>query len=210
METLIPLTAIDPWRLATFKRLSRRSLKKAQAALSDSYTEWWQHQQELVFSLPASGQELFNKMARWIESKRRPIHPSQAHLAQLCGCSVRTVTRHIRQFKALGLIEQRRHRWQDPGGRWHEGSSYYSLPPPPPDPEQWVAGLGGLLKAAEEAIADRIDKTGVQTLLKARQIQKKEGLRPFFDQKQDPKGGWKRPGPILSRMLALGTIKRQE
>ena len=210
MATLTPLTAIDPRRLAALMRLSARARKKARAALSDSYTAWWQHQRELVFSCPASGQELFNKLATWIERAGEPVYAGQEHLAKLCGCHVRTVTRNLRHLKAVGLIEQRRRRWQDKRGRWHEASSLYSLPPPPPDAEQEVAGLRGLLRAAELALAHRIDKTGVQTLPKARQTQNKVASGPRLGRKQDPNGDWKRPGPILTRMLALGTIRMQE
>lgn len=207
METLTPLTAIDPRRLAALMRLSHRARQDALAALT--YATWWQRQRELLFSCTRLTQVLYNRLAPWIEEAGEPVYAGQKYLAKLCRCSLKSVSRGISELKAFGLIEQRRRRWQDQRGRWHEASSLYSLPAPPAAPEQAAAGLRGLLKAVEVALAHRKDKTDVQTPPKTRQIQKKEGLRSVFDQKQDPKGSWKRPGPILSRMFALGTVKMQ-
>lgn len=210
METRIPLTAIDPRRHAALMRLSDRARQEALAVVSDAALPRWKCRSELVLTCPKLGQRLYHKLATWIEKAGEPVYASQAYLAKLCRCSLSTVTRNLRQLKALGLIEQRRRQWQDKQGRWHEATSLYALPPAPPAPEQWAATLRGLLKAAQEAVAHRIVKNSGQTLSKTKPIQKKEGLRPLVHQKQDPKGGWQRPGPILSRMLALGTIKRQE
>lgn len=210
METLIPLTAIDLRRMAAFTRVSTKARQTALETLSETSTPWWQRQRELLKSCTKSAILLWDELAPWIERVGEPVYPSHEHLAKICRCSVKTVGRGLSQLVAFGLLNKRRRRWQDARGRWHEASSLYSLPPPPPDGEQMLAALQGLLKAAEEAIAHRKDKNGGQTPSKTRQTHKKEGLRPFFNQKQDQKGSWKRPGPILSRMLALGTVKRQE
>lgn len=210
MATLIPLTAIDPRRQAALMRLSDRARQDALAVVSDSDLPRWKCPSELLLTCPKLGQRLYTKLATWIKKAGEPVYASQAYLAKLCGCSLSTVTRNLSQLKALGLIEQRRRQWQDKQGRWHEATSLYSLPPAPPAPEQWAATLRGLLKAAQEAVAHRIVKNRVQTLPKTKPIQKKEGLRPRFHQKQDPKGGWKGPGPILRHMIALGSVKLQE
>ena len=131
MATHTPLTAIDLRRLAALKRMSGRARQMAQEVLSDTSTPWWKRQRELLKSCTKSAILLWNELGPWIEKADQPVFPSQEHLAKLCRCSVRTVTRGLSELKAFGLIEQRRRRWQDKRGRWHEASSLYSQPPRP-------------------------------------------------------------------------------
>ena len=213
MEIRTPLKAMHPARqLAALMRLSRRARRLFLQALER--VTWWQRRRELIRALRGTVRHLYDELAEWIEREGQPVFAGRAYLAQLCGCTPRTVTRCIRELIALGLIERRRRRWQDTRGRWHEGSSLYSLPTPPsPDGdggERDAAVLRGLLRTAEQATPYRVDIFGHHTPLKTKKTLNKVASGPRLDRKQIQKGGWERPGPILSRMIALGSVKLQE
>ena len=214
MATLTPLTAIHPARrLAALMRLSRRARRRILRALSRRYTTWAQRKRRLIKSLSATTRDIYYELADWIERKGQPVFAGREYIADACDCHPDTVTKAVRQLVALGLLLVRERRYQDKRtGRWHQASNLYALPGPLSEPAQ--DRLRRLTQEAEQRhVLGRLDRVGQspeQTQINTKKTLNKVASGPCLDQKQDQKGGWERPGPILSRMIALGSVKLQQ
>lgn len=214
METHPPLTANHPARrLAALMRLSRRARRRILRALSQRYATWAQRKRRLIKSLSATTRDIYYELADWIERKGQPVFAGRAYIAAACDCHPDTVTKAVRKLVALGLLLVRERRYQDKRtGRWHQGSNLYALPGPLSEPAQ--GRLRRLTHEAEQRHAlgrrHRIGQSSEQTQLNTKKTLNKVASGPCLDQKQDQKGSWERPGPILSRMIALGSVKLQQ
>lgn len=215
MATLTPLTAIHPARrLAALMRLSRRARRRILRALSQRYATSVQRKRQLIRSLSATTRDIYYELADWIERKGQPVFAGRKHIADACDCHPDTVTKAVRKLVALGLLLVRERRYQDKRtGRWRQASNLYALPAgPPSEPEQ--DRLRRLTHEAEQRHArgrlDRVGQSSEQTQVNIKKTLNKVAAGAYLEQKQDTKGGWERPGPILSRMLALGSVKLQE
>jgi len=215
VEIRTPLKAMHPARrLAALMRLSRRARRRILRALSRRYATWAQRQRKLIKWLSATTRHIYEELADWIRREGQPVFPSRAYIADACDCHPDTVTKAVRELVALGLLLVRERRYQDKRtGRWRQASNVYALPAGPPS-ELEQDRLRRLTQEAEQRCAHsprhRIGQTPGQTQGYTKKTRNKVASGPRLDRKQVQKGGWERPGPILSRMIALGSVKLQE
>lgn len=214
MEIHTPLKAIHPARrLATLMRLSRRARRRILRALSRRYTTWAQRQRKLIKWLSATTRHIYEELADWISREGQPVFPSRAYIADACDCHPDTVTKAVRELVALGLLLVRERRYQDKRtGRWRQASNVYALPAgPPSEPEQ--DRLRRLTHEADQRCATspchRIGQAADQTQINTKKTLNKVTTGPYLGQKHDQNRGGERLGPILSRMIALGSVKIQ-
>ena len=215
MATLTPLGALHPARrLAALMRLSRRARRRILRALSRRYATWAQRKRKLIKWLSATTRHIYEELADWIAREGKPVFAGRKHIADACDCHPDTVTKAVRQLVALGLLLVRERRYQDKRtGRWRQASNLYALPACPlSEPEQ--DRLRRLTQEAEQRHAlgrlHRVGQSPRQTQINTKQTLNKVASGFLLDQRQDPKGSWERPGPILSRMIALGPVKLQQ
>ena len=214
MEIHTPLKAMHPARrLAALMRLSRRARRRILRALSRRYATWAQRQRKLIKWLSATTRHIYEELADWIRREGQPVFAGRAYIADACDCHPDTVTKAVRKLVALGLLLVRERRYQDKRGRWRQASNLYALPAGPPS-ELEQDQLRRLTHEAEQRCATgsrhRIGQTPDHTQIYIKKTLNKVASGPISDQKQDQNIGWERPGPILSRMIALGLVKRQE
>lgn len=214
MEIRTPLKAMHPARrLAALLRLSRRARRRILRALSRRYATWAQRQRKLIKWLSATTRHIYEELADWIRREGQPVFPSRAYIADACDCHPDTVTKAVRELVALGLLLVRERRYQDKRtGRWRQASNLYALPDPLSELGQ--DRLRRLTHEAEQRCAHsshhRIGQTPGHTQVKTKMTLNKVASGPSLDQKHDQNRGWERPGPILSRMIELGSVKLQE
>ena len=215
MEIRTPLKAMHPARrLAALMRLSRRARRRIIRALSRRYATWAQRQRKLIKWLSATTRHIYEELAEWIERNGEPVFAGRKYIAAACDCHPDTVTKAVRELVALGLLLVRERRYQDKRtGRWRQASNVYALPTGPPS-ELEQDRLRRLTQEAEQRSATspqhRIGQTPDHTQIKTKKTLNKVAFGPRLDQKQDRNRGWERPGPILSRMIALRSVKMQE
>ena len=213
MEIRTPLKAMHPARrLAALMRCSRRSRRRILRALGRRYTTWAQRQRQLIKSQSAATRDIYYELANWIRREGRPVFAGRAYIAAACDCHPDTVTKAVRKLVALGLLLVRERRYQDKRGRWRQASNLYALPDPLSELGQ--DRLRRLTHEAEQRGAHgsqhRIGQTPDHTQVKTKKTLNKVASGPQLDQKHDQNRGWERPGPILSRMVVLGSVKLQE
>lgn len=213
METHTPLKAMHPARrLAALMRCSRRSRRRILRALSRRYTTWAQRQLRLIKSQSLSTRDIYYELANWIRREGQPVFAGRAYIADACDCHPDTVTKAVRKLVALGLLLVRERRYQDKRGRWRQASNLYALPDPLSELGQ--DRLRRLTHEAEQRCAHgsqyRIGQSSGHTPVKTKKTLNKVASGPGLDRKHDQNRGWERPGPILSRMIALGSVKLQE
>ena len=214
MEIHTPLKAMHPARrLAALMRLSRRARRRVLRALSRRYATWAQRQRQLIKSQSAATRDIYYELADWIAREGQPVWAGRAYIAAACDCHPDTVTKAVRKLVALGLLLVRERRYQDKRtGRWRQASNLYALPDPLSELGQ--DRLRRLTHEAEQRGAHsshhRIGQSSDHTPGKTKKTLNKVASGPRLDRKQVQKGDWETPGPILSRMIALGSVKLQE
>lgn len=215
MEIHTPLQTMQPARrLAALMRFSRRARRRILRALSRRYATWAQRQRKLIKWLSATTRHIYEELADWITREGQPVFPSRKYIADACDCHPDTVTKAVRELVALGLLLVRERRYQDKRtGRWRQASNVYALPTGPPS-ELEQDQLRRLTHEAEQRAAHspryRIGQTADHTQLYTKKTLNKVASGSSLEQKHDQNRGWERPGPILSRMIALGSVKLQE
>ncbi len=214
MEIRTPLKAMHPARrLAALMRFSRRARRRILRALSRRYTTWAQRQRQLIKSQSATTRDIYYELANWIAREGQPVWAGRAYIADACDCHPDTVTKAVRKLVALGLLLVRERRYQDKRtGRWHQASNVYALPDPLSELGQ--DRLRRLTQEAEQRAAHssshRIGHSSDHTQIKTKKTLNKVASGPGLEHKRDRNRGWEHAGPILSRMIALGTVKLQE
>ena len=158
---------------------------------------------ELAGELPRGERRVYDKCWTWLTEDNAPLYLtlSRAWLARECRVSISTVSRAFAAVRRLGLLLVKE-RWRRVGNLRRQVSNLLALPfqrpLAPPTDRAWARSHPERVKAE------------TQTVRLKKKTQNKVASGLLLDQKQDPKGGWERPGPILSRMIALGSVKIQK
>ena len=213
MEIRTPLKAMHPARqLAALMRLSRRRRRRILRALSQRYTTWAQRKRKLIKWLSATTRHIYEELAEWIAREGQPVFAGRKYIAEACDCHPDTVTKAVRELVALGLLLVRERRYQDKRGRWCQASNVYALPDPLSELGQ--DRLRRLTHEAEQRCAHgsrhRIGQPPSHTLINTKKTLNKVASGSVWGQKHDQNKGRKGPGPILSHMIALGSVKLQK